>query len=197
MSYAYALEGLISFSLLAAVIYGPWQWVCTDAARQSLFHLRDQLFDLARAGRLEFSSPEYLAIRDAFDLQIRFAHALSLLRLLVFARVVHQVTPKPNAARAAIAQIADVNTRAEVSKLVDDLDQTMVILMVAKSPILLLIALVMAATVIPGQAFRKILKGSQFNILRMAKEAIQRFIGFPTERFFAPLIHEEAAAFKS
>src|SRR5262245_42077518 len=82
-----ALIGLASLTALVVVLYGPWQEVCTDIARQIIFEKRDAIFDLAHNGKLSFDSPEYGTIRSALQSSIRFAHELSLPRFLVMAFV--------------------------------------------------------------------------------------------------------------
>jgi len=44
------LVGLGSLAALLIILYGPWQAICTDIARQMLFEKRDAIFDLAQSG---------------------------------------------------------------------------------------------------------------------------------------------------
>ena len=53
---AEALVGLVTLAALLCLFYGPWQALCTDLSRQFIFEGRDQLFDMALAGRLDFDS---------------------------------------------------------------------------------------------------------------------------------------------
>lgn len=57
----------------------------TDEFRQRLFALRDELFDLAAAGRIEFDHPAYRLLRATLNGYIRFAHQLGLPPILVVA----------------------------------------------------------------------------------------------------------------
>jgi hypothetical protein len=41
----HAIEAIVSFAILVIVIYGPWQAVCTDIARQEMFSYRDDISD--------------------------------------------------------------------------------------------------------------------------------------------------------
>jgi len=55
----------------------------TDAFRQSIFELRDRLFDEAAEGAIPFDHPAYLMLRSTMNGFIRFAHRLQLLELVV------------------------------------------------------------------------------------------------------------------
>lgn len=193
MTDAYALQGLILVGLFLFVIYGPWQWACTDAARQFLFHKRDELFDIAREGRLEFASQEYQTIRNAFDSQIRFAHSLSWIRLALFAQLSRRAAGKGNAARSALAQISDEDTRAEIGHLLDALDRTMIVMMIAKSPVLTVLTLFFAFISIIVQVAKRLRENSTRDVRRMLKDAFRGVLALPV--WNAPLIHEEAATF--
>ena len=111
-----ALIGLGSLAALVVVLYGPWQEVCTDIARQIIFEKRDAIFDLAHSGKLSFDSREYGTIRSALQASIRFAHELTLPRFVVMAVVIsaHGSRPEENELSRAIRRIADPVTRMQV-----------------------------------------------------------------------------------
>jgi hypothetical protein len=138
-----ALIGLGSLAALAALLYGPWQEVCTDIARQIIFEKRDAIFDLAHGGTLSFDSREYHTIRSALQASIRFAHELTLPRFLVMAVVfsAHGSHPEENDLSRAIRRIADPVTRRQIDILVMQAYRALFVMMVAKSP-LMLVALV-------------------------------------------------------
>jgi len=73
-----AIAGILTVLALAVVFYGPWQWICTDMARQKAFEKRDAIFDIAARGDLAFDSREYRTIRHALEKTIRYAHTLTL-----------------------------------------------------------------------------------------------------------------------
>lgn len=54
-----------------------------DSLRQKLFALRDELFDYAADGNIDFGDPAYWLLRNFLNGTIRFAHKFSLLRLLM------------------------------------------------------------------------------------------------------------------
>jgi hypothetical protein len=54
-----------------------------DSFRQSMFALRDELFDYAAAGNIGFNDPAYRLLRQSMNGFIRYAHQLSFFRLIV------------------------------------------------------------------------------------------------------------------
>lgn len=134
-----ALEGIISIVALVSFVYGPWQWYCTDRARQNLFIKRARLFDLARTGEISFSDPAYIAIRMHIERLIRFAHNLTWLRLLVLLPKIRGSNAVQNAdVPAMIASISNDDARDEVKKIYDSIGKQLLAMVVAKSPILLI-----------------------------------------------------------
>jgi hypothetical protein len=80
-------DGLLFIACIAGlflIFYGPWQWICTDFARQIIFEERDAIFDMAARGEIDFRSREYQDIRDSLNYLIRFCHDLTLPNLLYF-----------------------------------------------------------------------------------------------------------------
>jgi hypothetical protein len=187
----HALEGIIASAALGAFIFGPLQWVSTDAARQHLFALRDQLFDIARTGKMDFSSDDYRLIRAAFNRQIQFAHLLSFWRFVALAGKARRLTKTPRAIEAAIARIENENTRSEVMGLVEQMNQTVILMMVAKSPFLWVLMFTVLAVVVPAAGMRK-LSQQIYSPVVVAKDACKSVLSRSVARF-APLIHEEVA----
>jgi hypothetical protein len=137
VTLAQAMIGLGCVAGLLAVIYGPWQWMCTDFARQALFEKRDAIFDLARAGKLSFEGREYQTIRSSLQASIRFAHALTLPRALILGAALsaNGHLSRPSQMSRAIDAIADPDTRSEVQRLVDQAARALLIMIIVKSPI--------------------------------------------------------------
>ena len=71
------------FVLAWVLLYCFWRSYRTDALRQKLFALRDELFDLACDSQLAFEDPAYWRLRRTLNSMIRFAHRLSFTRLVV------------------------------------------------------------------------------------------------------------------
>jgi hypothetical protein len=139
--YAEAIAGLFAFSLLLLFFYGPWQQTATDVARQLVFERRDQWFDLARAGKIDFHSSEYKQIRSALNSLIRFAHELTLTRLVI--AMVAGETDGPSESRKAISRIVDEDVRNEAQRIMREARQAMFAMMALKSPLFLVVVVVM------------------------------------------------------
>src|SRR5271169_5718257 len=131
-----ALVTLALLLLIGALLYGPWQAVCTDYARQIVFEKRDAIFDLACDGKLSFNSAEYRTIRALIEKNIRFAHELTLPSFFVFWATLmlrnHKIR-KPEI-QIAIDNIEDSETREHVRDLVEQAIDALIIMMIAKSP---------------------------------------------------------------
>ena len=138
-----ALETVMLLVSLAIVIYGPWQTYCTDAARQTLFEVRAELFDMARGGELSFESEEYRAIRKALNQNIRYAHVLTIWRFLNvigFLRK-HGLLEQKSELTRAIDSIEDDNLRAKVADLAHRSATANIQMMAAKAPAFILLLL--------------------------------------------------------
>lgn len=143
---ANAMVSILVLSALLFVVYGPWQWACTDYARQHLFEARDKIFDMAADGRLSFKSHEYRTIRRSLELNIRFAHDLTLpnFLLLLFLRK-DRLTEKSELHRAIENLPPEVRT--EVERTVHDAMKTLVVMMFVKSPVAVILGLPLIAGV--------------------------------------------------
>lgn len=152
MTLTTLMQALIAVGSLAALlilVYGPWQEVCTDIARQIIFEKRDAIFDLARTGKLSFDSQEYGTIRSSLQSSIRFAHQLTWPRFAVMGVVLvaHGSHAEDNDLSRAIRRIADPVTRNQVEKLVKDAYRALFLMIIAKSPVM--VALLIVA-LLPG-----------------------------------------------
>lgn len=138
-----AVVSLLGILAIAAIVYGPWQAVWCDIGRQMVFERRDAIFDLAASDKLSFKSVEYRKIRSSLESLIRFAHDLTLLHFLFLSSCL--ASPQDRAARSELAAVVDgiddPATRAEVRRLVMEVQRAMVIVMAARSPITTLICL--------------------------------------------------------
>ncbi|QDM16570.1 hypothetical protein FNL55_11335 [Tardiphaga sp. vice352] len=138
--YAEAIAGLFAFSLLLLFLFGPWQQTATDFARQIVFERRDQWFDLAHAGHIDFDSTEYRQVRDALNSLIRFAHELTLTRF-IFAIAAGE-TEGPSESSKAIRRIVDEYAQGEARRIMTEARQAMFAMVALKSPLFLLVAAV-------------------------------------------------------
>ncbi len=112
-----SLIGLLALIGIGIVVYGPWQRVWSDFARQVLFEVRDEIFDLAAQNRLAFDSYEYRTLRLSLEKTIRYAHDLTLPRF-VYHLVVHRLLSqrKPSDLKTAVNEISDPEVREIVRK---------------------------------------------------------------------------------
>ena len=85
MTEDYLNIALFLFGVGASAIcwYAGWRSLYLDKYRQSLFELRDQLFDVARDGKIPFDDPLYGKMRNAIHLRIRFAHRFAFSDLIL------------------------------------------------------------------------------------------------------------------
>jgi hypothetical protein len=110
-----AVTGLIALLFFGIVFYGPWQRVCTDFSRQILFEARDEIFDLALQGKIQFDSDEYRTIRHSIEQTIRYAHELTWPRL-AYELMARKLLARrgPSQLYRAIERIEDENLRSEI-----------------------------------------------------------------------------------
>ena len=76
------LHNLLGLSTLA-ILYRCYCAYKTDALRESLFSLRDELFAYADSGGISFSHPAYRLLRGRMNTMIRFAHKVTGMRFLL------------------------------------------------------------------------------------------------------------------
>jgi hypothetical protein len=138
-----ALSTLIMMGALAAILYGPWQTLCTDAARQCHFEIRDKLFDMAADGKLSFESPEYRTIRTSMEQNIRYAHTLTAWRFFaLFVHVLRARTDDVSERTRAIQSIKNEEVRKEVDMLSFRGSVVNVLMMVGKSPLIIILLII-------------------------------------------------------
>ena len=69
-------------------IYGIVFWLYRDyridTFRQSMFSIRDELFDFAANGNIDFNHPAYTQLRELINGYIRFGHQVRILPLSLF-----------------------------------------------------------------------------------------------------------------
>ncbi len=78
---AAVFQSAICLGLLALVLLKFWAEARLDSFRQEMFALRDELFDYAAAGRINFNDPAYRLLRQVMNGFIRYAHQLTFFRV--------------------------------------------------------------------------------------------------------------------
>lgn len=88
MDIAQAIADTLKVGIEAALIWLAWHFLwrrsCQEVLRQRLFSLRDELFDFARTGVVDFEEPAYVLVRGTINSVIRFSHQISVTRLFIF-----------------------------------------------------------------------------------------------------------------
>lgn len=73
----------VALGMWSIVIFKIWPELWLDRFRQSMFSVRDDLFDFAAKGNISFEDPAYVLLRRQMNGFIRFGHQLSVFRLLM------------------------------------------------------------------------------------------------------------------
>ena len=74
---------VLALALLWFLIFVLRRRYCEDKFRDELFTLRDDFFDYAASGNIEFGHPAYTLLRMRMNGMIRYAHRASLMQILV------------------------------------------------------------------------------------------------------------------
>ncbi len=167
-------ESLLAFLCavaFVAVFYGPWQSLCTDIARQIVFEQRDKLFDMARAGRLTFSSGEYREIRIGLENIIRFSHDLTLPMAVYLAILFPRVrqTDIADTINSAIKRLHDDQLERDVTRLVATAYASVIIMMICKSAIGLILFPLVFIVGIWAYTVRSIVSRSKPYVLKIGR----------------------------
>lgn len=136
---AQALVGILATAGLVAFWWGPLRWFAVDWARDRMFEAREQLFDAASDGRIAFDDPAYREIRGSINSLIRYAHGVSLSRLLFHAlvrRASFEDLPPDQSPRAAAERIADPVARTIALSSIAKTEKAAFALVVMKSPMI-------------------------------------------------------------
>jgi hypothetical protein len=78
-----ALETIAGAVSLLFVVFKLVPMYRVDVFRQSMFQLREELFDYAAAGHIRFNDPAYLLLRKLMNGFIRYGHQLTVFRCLM------------------------------------------------------------------------------------------------------------------
>jgi hypothetical protein len=79
------LESISAAGLLLTILFRLVPSVRLDAFRQQMFEIRDELFDYAASGNISFFHPAYRLLRQSMNGHLRYAHQLSLFRIIMTA----------------------------------------------------------------------------------------------------------------
>lgn len=115
---------------------------CIDAFRDKIFTLRDDLFDAAASGLIDFDHPAYGLLRKTMNGLLRFGHKISFFELFVYGFVFRKNLPRrvsfSSRWEEATRQL-DNTTKAKMSQFRDRMAALIVIQAVIGSPLILCI----------------------------------------------------------
>ncbi|MBI1346790.1 hypothetical protein GC163_10940 [bacterium] len=106
------LSSLISCALIWILFFWFWRDYRLNRFRQTLFELRDDLFDLARSGKIDYSHPAYVMLRNTINGTIQFGHKFGILDFIALA----VAAPKN--------QLEVTSLRKELDEACSELDQS-------------------------------------------------------------------------
>jgi hypothetical protein len=132
-----AVIGLLVSVALFIFWLGPRRWLATDYARNDMFAAREEFFDEAAAGRVSFTDTNYRRVREAINSNIRFAHAISIVRIVLHLKWLsrHQ-DRRPFDARAAANAIANPVARWAAHRALNKVENAALRMLFLGSPIL-------------------------------------------------------------
>jgi hypothetical protein len=155
-----------------------------DSFRQNVFALRDELFDYAAAGNISFNDPAYRLLRQSMNGFIRYAHQLSLFRL-VFTFEIWKYRHEKSWADSWEKALKNVN-RLEVRRKLNEFHERSLVLVmdriVTGSPILILALAFTFLIFTLHQGFKNL------------KETLELLVPKVGSKFVNPRALEEAAA---
>lgn len=76
--------GLIAALLWLSIFY-VYRRFTVDVFRQKMFEIRDELFDFAADGNIEFNNPAYKLLRTTMNGFLRYGHKVGLFELVIIA----------------------------------------------------------------------------------------------------------------
>jgi hypothetical protein len=89
-----------------------WRTYRVDTLRQTLFALRDELFDCADNDLVSFEDPAYRILRERINSIIRFAHELTLTQLPFLRLAAKRIHPRDRQDwKGAVDSLPNVQTR--------------------------------------------------------------------------------------
>ena len=150
----------LSFGLLCLwiALFYLYRDYCVDAFRQRVFALRDQLFDEAAEGLIDFDHPAYGLLRKTMNGYLRFGHKLTFTQTFILFFVTRKARKNLEARsfehklkRVSDTLPKEVRERVEFYHI--QMHNLLIKHMLKSSPILLFIMVVMVCSVIPFLIF--------------------------------------------
>lgn len=77
------IESVVALIMLIVVFLKLLPALRLDIFRQKMFAVRDELFDYAAAGNINFDDPAYRLLRQSMNGNIRYGHQITLFRVCI------------------------------------------------------------------------------------------------------------------
>lgn len=116
--------------------YWPWQSYCVDVARQRMFMIRDELFDLAADEKMSFNEPAYQEMRDIINANIRFAHRMSWIEIFLVGVAIRGERAERHSFGGLLGATKTEDARNKVGNLQRRLSRIALSLIIFRSPFL-------------------------------------------------------------
>jgi hypothetical protein len=145
----------VSILFLVAFIFWSYRQFVLESFRQKLFALRDEMFDYAAEGNMDFSHPAYVVLRQTMNGMIRFGHRMNFPFALSLMVVRQNAEPDAGTTFKCRLDTAKRSLPPAQQKAVDNfrvrMDFLMIEYLVQSSPIILLTIILPAAFLIEGK----------------------------------------------
>lgn len=158
-----------------------------DRFRQEMFEVRDELFDYGASRKIRFDDPAYRLLRQLMNGFIRYAHQLTLFRVLVMSLMWITLKDKPKLEwsekwRKSLNRIQDEQVRNDLNEFHNRVCSLVLRRIVTSSPILLVVVVLGIITSLCQVG----LKSLKDTFRKVVKDTTSRVID-------AELLEEEAA----
>jgi len=132
----------LGFVLLWLVYYMGWRFYRIDSVRHDLFELRNELFLYATDGGVSFEEPAYVLLRQRIEALIRFAHTMTLSRVIIIGIQLHKTqgalkytqqweTTLTKLHIETSAKLRDIHNRATIRVMVQMVSGNLILLILA------------------------------------------------------------------
>jgi hypothetical protein len=181
------LENCIAFMLFIVLLLELWPAHRVDRFRQDMFSIRDELFDYAASGAIEFSDPAYRLLRQSMNGFIRYAHRLTLFQVLLTMSIWRLWGSTPERTWAmefgkAVANVRNEEARERISQLHERALSLVFGRLVLGSPILMV---VFAVGLLCGAAKARV---------RAVRQRAREYAIYSVSKLVDPQLIEEAAS---
>jgi hypothetical protein len=185
-----ALETMAGIIFLSVLVFDLVPAYRLDSFRQTMFTLRDQLWDYAAAGTISFDDPAYMLLRKLMNGFIRYGHQLTFFRVLMTTLHWHSFGQAPeltwhNKWNRALSQVKDPETRTFLENAHQRAMMVMVKHLITGSPVLLALLLAVSLWMI--------IRSGLTNLRQLFKSSGLKSLGWIVD---PALIEESAASYR-